>query len=60
MDKKLVNMFMHSASGYSYPFSFEEVVECGEGELVIEAQGSQNQWQISNTFVVVCPLPNFT
>lgn len=27
-EKKKIDYFMHSCTGYSYPFSFEEVVEC--------------------------------
>lgn len=38
IDKINIPLFMHSASGYSYPFSFEEVVDCSEGELKIEVQ----------------------
>ena len=34
-DKKKVDYFMHSVSGYSYPFSFEEIVDCAEGELKV-------------------------
>lgn len=58
-EKAKVQYSMHSCSGYSYPFSFEQVLECGEGDLKVVVQGTYSQWNISNTHILLCPISDF-
>lgn len=43
---------MNSYSGYSYPYSFEDIVE-GGGELCVSVNGSFNGWNMSNVHMLV-------
>lgn len=55
-DKLKKTVTMYSISGYSYPFFLSEILDCSEGEAVLEVEGAAANWNLTNTHIITCPI----